>query len=266
MINTYFGFTKNPFSKNINIKDIFKWNDFDNLTNRLDYFLKEKGIFLLTGLIGSGKTTTIRLFAQSINPNTHRIIYINECLDSKRDFYRTILEKMDVKPPYCAGDSRNQLRKYLLDMFYVKKVSPIIIFDEAQNLNAYILEEIRLLGNFDYDSVSPLSIILSGHNLLKQRLSLNENEALCQRITLRFHLIGMSLSESCNYIKYRLENAGSTHAIFADSVLNKIYEVTGGVIRKVNAVCMNLLISAMTKNQKIVDDNIFDSTRGEWEL
>jgi type II secretory pathway predicted ATPase ExeA len=265
MINTYFGFTKDPFLKHINIKDIFKWSDFENVSSRLSYFLNDKGIFLLTGLIGSGKTTAIRAFSGSINPNSHRIIYINDSFDSKRDFYRTILEKLDIKPPFCSGDARNILRKHLLELYYIKKISPIIIFDEAQNLNGYILEEIRLLSNFDYDSISPVYIILSGHNLLKQRLSMNENEALTQRINLRFHLTGMKLDETCSYIKHCLEKAGSSSAIFTDTVLNKIYEISNGVIRKINLICNNLLLSAMTQNKKIVDDLIFDSSRGEWE-
>lgn len=265
MMNTYFGFSKNPFSKHVNTKDIFKWSDFENVSNRLSFFLKENGIFLLTGLIGSGKTTAIKIFSQSINPNCYRIIYINDSFDGKRDFYRTILEKLDVNPPFIGGDARNILRKQLLESYYVKKVSPIIIFDEAQNLNGYILEEIRLLSNFDFDSISPVSIILSGHNLLKQRLTLNENEALNQRIALRFHLTGMTLEETCSYMKHCLERSDSSHAIFTDSVLNKIHETSNGVIRKINTICNNLLLSAMTKNKKIIDDLVFDSSRGEWE-
>ena len=265
MINNYFGFTKNPFSKHINTKDIFNWNDFENVSSRLSYFLTDKGLFLLTGLIGSGKTTALKMFSQSINPNSHRIVYMNDSFDGKRDFYRTILEKLNVKPPFIGGDARNILRKQLLELYFIKKISPIIIFDEAQNLNGYILEEIRLLSNFDFDSISPVFIILSGHNLLKQRLALNENEALNQRIALRFHLTGMTLEETCSYMKHCLEKAGSSHAIFTDSVLNKIHETSTGVIRKINTICSNLLLSAMTKNKKIIDDLVFDSSRGEWE-
>jgi type II secretory pathway predicted ATPase ExeA len=265
MINNYFGFTKNPFSKHVNAKDIFKWNDFENVSDRLSYFLNDRGIFLLTGLIGSGKTTALRLFSQSINPNSYRIIYLNDTFDTKRDFYRTLLEKIDVKAPFISGDARNILRKQLLQMYFVKKISPIIIFDEAQNFNGFILEEIRLLSNFDFDSISPALIILSGHNALKQRLTLNENEALSQRITLRFHLTGMTLEETCSYLRNCLEKAGSTHAIFTDNVLNKIHETSNGVIRNINTICNNLLLSAITQNKKIVDDIIFDSSRGEWE-
>ncbi|MBN1216411.1 MAG: Flp pilus assembly complex ATPase component TadA [Candidatus Lokiarchaeota archaeon] len=265
MINNYFGFTKNPFLKHVNTKDIFNWGEFENISNRLSYFLKDKGIFLLTGLIGSGKTTAIKTFSESINPNSHRIVYIHDSFDSKRDFYRTLLEKLDVNPPFIGGDARNMLRKHLLEMYYIKKISPIIVFDEAQNLNGYILEEIRLLSNFDFESIFPALFILSGHNLLKQRLALNENEALNQRITLRFHLTGMTLEETCSYMKHCLEKAGSSHAIFTDSVLNKIHESSNGVIRKINTICSNLLLSAMTKNKKIVDDLVFDTSRGEWE-
>ena len=90
-------------------------------------------------------------------------------------------------------------------------------------------------------------------------------QALSQRITLRFHLTGMTLEETCSYMRHCLEKAGSTHTIFTDSVLNKIHEASTGVIRKINTICNNLLLSAMTKNKKIIDDLVFDSSRGEWE-
>jgi type II secretory pathway predicted ATPase ExeA len=265
MINNYFGFSKNPFSKNINDKEIFKYNAFENVQNRLQFFLKENGIFLLTGLIGSGKTTALRLFYQSLNPNLYKVIYLNESFDTKRDLYRTILEKLDIKPPFISGDARSILKKSLLDMYFVKRTTPVIIFDEAQNHNGFILEEIRLLSNFDFDSLCPVSIILSGHNLLKQRLSLNENEALNQRLTVRFHFSGLNLDETCSYIKHCLTIANSSSVIFTDSVINKIYETSHGVVRKINLICNNLLLSAVSSGKKIVDDYVFEQTKNEWE-
>ena len=188
MINNYFGFTHKPFPKNISSKNMFIWKEFENLKLRLAYFLKERGLFLLTGLIGSGKTTALKHFSQSLDINAYSVIYLNFQFDSKRDFYRTILNHCNIVPSYLYGDSRNMLRKFFLEMHSVKRITPVLIFDEAQNLPGFILEEIRLLSNFDYDSVSPILIIFSGHRLLQQRMALNENEALKQRITIKYHL------------------------------------------------------------------------------
>lgn len=265
MIETYFGFTKNPFSKTITDKDIFLWKDFDNLKSRFQFFLKEGGIFLLTGLIGSGKTTAIRSFSNTLNPNTHRMIYTNESFTNKRDFYRTLLRYFDITPKHYVDDSRYLLRKHLLEMSLVKKITPILVFDEAQDISGFIFEEIRLLSNFEYDSISPVSFILSGHNLLKQRINNRENEALNQRVSLKFHLTGMSLSETCAYINNRLTLAGSTGAIFSDSALNKIYEASGGIPRMINKICYSLLLSSVINGKKVVDELTFSQTTGEWE-
>lgn len=265
MINNYFGFSLSPFSRNVSHKNLFIWKEFDNVSKRLEYFLKERGIFLLTGLIGAGKTTALRRFAGTINPNTHRVIYINEMFGGKRDFYRTLLEKCEVSPLHAAGDARNLFRKYLQELYCIKQITPVFIFDEAQNLCGFILEEIRLLANVEFDTTSPALFIISGHSLLKQRIALRENEALNQRITIRFHFRGMDLEETCAYIKHCLTVANSTAAIFSDSVLAKIHQASNGVPRKINNICNSLLLQAALSEHKIIDDNLFDQTRGEWE-
>lgn len=264
-INSYFGFTKNAFPRSVNNKDIYRWQDFDDLSNRLQFFLNQRGIFLLTGLIGSGKTTALRVFSVSLNPNNFKIIYFSDVYSNKRDLYRTILTKLDVTAPFYYGDAREILRKQLLEMYFIKKITPVFIFDEAQNLNGFILEEIRLLTNFDFDSVSPVLFIIAGHNKLKQRIIMKENEALNQRISMRFHFNGMNQEEVFGYINHSLNIAGSTNAIFTDTVLQKIHDVSGGVPREINNICNNLLISAMTLDKKIIDDYVYEKTAGEWQ-
>lgn len=253
-----------PFSKNIAIKNMFSWKEFENLKLRLQYFLKERGIFLLTGLIGSGKTTALKYFSQSVDINAYRVIYLNCMFDTKRDFYRTILNGCNVTPPFLTGDSRNMLRKYFLDMYNLKRITPVLILDEAQNLPGFIMEEIRLLSNFDYDSISPVIIILSGHKLLQQRMALHENEALKQRLTIKSNLQGLNLEETCAYISHNLTQAGSTNAIFTDSVLSKIFEESRGILRNINNICNSLLLSAVINEKNIIDDYLFEDTKNEW--
>lgn len=265
MIEIFFGFTKNPFSKTVADKDIFMWKEFENLTGRLNYFINNDGIFLLTGSIGSGKTTALKLFSTQLNPNKYRVVYVCDTFNNKRDFYRSLLRSFDMIPPFHVDDARSMLKKHILECFFVKKIMPLIIFDEAQNMPGFIFEEIRLLSIYDYDSLNPVSFILSGHNLLKQRFANHENEALNQRVTLKYHISGMSLNETCSYITQRLTQAGSTSAIFNDSTFNKIHLASGGIPRLVNKICTSLLLSAVVNNKKIIDDLIFDQTTGEWE-
>lgn len=264
MITHYFGFTRKPFSKTVSSDEIFFWKDFENLSRRLDYFLKEGGIFLLTGSIGSGKTTALRRFAASLNPNTHLVIYLAETFDRKREFYRTLLTQCGLAPSHLTCDCRSMLRKHILDLHVLKKQTPVFIIDEAQNLPAFLLEEVRLLSNFDFDSASPALFILAGHKLLRQRITFHENEALRQRLSLKFHLEGLSLEETCAYISHRLEKAGSTGRIFADPVLAKIHEESTGIPRMINTICNSLLIASVIAEKKTIDESLFEKTKDEW--
>jgi type II secretory pathway predicted ATPase ExeA len=264
MLTTYFGFTHNPFTRNIDVEKLFKWNDFENLATRLKYFIVEGGVFLLTGNIGAGKTTALRAFTQTLNPHSHRVIYSNDILDSKKDFYAAILTHLRVTPSHYAGNSRRILRKHLQELTLSKKQMLIVILDEAQNLPAFILEEVRLLLNSEFDSQSLVHFIISGHKLLQQRMSLHENEALRQRITLKFHMHGLPLEDTCAYIHHRLENAGSSAQIFTDPVLAKIHEQSRGIPRIINKICYSLLLAARATEKKIIDEVIFDLAKNEW--
>jgi type II secretory pathway predicted ATPase ExeA len=265
MINSYFGFTRNPFSRNTKPDNLFRWNNFENLIKRLEYFLTEGGIFILTGGIGGGKTTALRAFSLSLNPNAYRVIYMSDTVDSKKDFYASILNLFGLVPSHYAGDSRRALRIHLEDMTRSKRQTPIIILDEAQNIPGFILEEVRLLLNSEYDSRSLVHFILSGHKMLRERLSLHENEALRQRVYLKFHLNGLSLEETCAYIHHRLDSAGGTAQIFTDSVLAKIHEESQGIPRMINKICHSLLLAACSSEKKIIDDLIFTQAKNEWQ-
>jgi type II secretory pathway predicted ATPase ExeA len=257
MLTTYFGFTHNPFTRDVAVEDLFRWNNFENLTTRLEHFIVEGGVFLLTGNIGAGKTTALRAFAHTLNPNRYRVIY-------SKDFYSAILTHLGVTPSHFAGTSRRILRKLLQELAVTKKQMLIIILDEAQNLPAFIFEEVRLLLNSEFDSQSLVHFIISGHTLLQQRMTLHENEALRQRISLKFHIHGLSLEESCSYIHQRLEMAGSSTQIFTDSVLAKIHEQSRGIPRLINKISYSLLLAAQATEKKIIDDIIFELAKNEW--
>jgi len=264
MFTHYFGFTRDPFARNVPSQELFISKDVEHLKKRLNFFLSDGGIFLLTGSIGAGKTCILKSFADSINPAAYQVIYMSGSFDSKKDFYRTLLMLCGITPSFFAGDSRNMVRKYLIDMRVMKKQTPIIILDESQNFPTFILEEIRLLTNFDFDSMSPALFILSGHRLLKQRIALHENEALRQRLSLLFHLEGFSLEETCAYISHRLEKSGSSSRIFSDSVISKIHEESMGIPRLINKICKALLLAAVISEKKTIDEYLFERTRGEW--
>lgn len=264
MMNEYFGFMRKPFTRDVQDK-LYFWKDFQNLKFRLDHFIREGDIFLLTGAIGAGKTTALRSFAAGLNPNTHTMVYLNNAFERKHDFYRTLMGAFQLKPLFHMGDCRNLLKRHFQEMAMVKRNIPLIILDEVQNYPGFLLEEIRLLSNFDFDSKTIALFILSGHKLLLQRMSSLENEALRQRISIRFHLEAMNLEETFGYIRHHLTVAGSTASIFSDSVIPKIHEASQGIPRRVNRICSALLLAAAADQKKIVDDILFEGSKDEWK-
>lgn len=162
MIRSYYGLEYNPFEKNNAIKYIHKTNDFKDATSRLEYCVSSKGIGLFTGGVGMGKTYCIREFAQNLNSNLHRIIYINSSTLTVMEFYRAICFGLGIEPPHKKIDMFIVIQETITNLYKVKKTPLVLIIDEAQYLKTSMLNDFPLLLNFEYDSKNYCSLILVG--------------------------------------------------------------------------------------------------------
>ena len=217
MIKPFFGLTYFPFKKDI--QKIFFSRQLDYLKNRSAHFIQTQGIALLTGEVGSGKTTFIRWFLNSLNHNSYKFIYISQTARTARSFFRVIAKETGLVPAHLIEDVTSQVKTELSNLFRKQKLRPILIIDEAQNLSDYVLEEIRLLTNFRMDSKYYLSIFLMGHPVLKARLKLSPYAALKQRISFSYHLTGLEQDEVEPYLIHRLKLAGKSKSLFSDEAV-----------------------------------------------
>jgi general secretion pathway protein A len=210
------------------------------------------GFVVITGEIGSGKTTLIESFLKEIQSDVV-IAQINQTQVSAVDFLQAVLVQFGFSPfKMKKAELIATLNNFLIEQYAAgRKV--LLIVDEAQNLSMRVLEEIRLLSGVETTKEKVLRIILAGQPELSEKLDAPELIQLTQRIRLRFHLTTLSAQEMRAYIQHRLEVAGaSDRQIFSEECFPEIYRYTGGVPRLVNTLCDTAMMAAYTADRDTV--------------
>jgi type II secretory pathway predicted ATPase ExeA len=210
------------------------------------------GFVVITGEIGSGKTTLIESFLKEV-PADVVVAQINQTQVTATDFLQTVLVQFGFSPfKMRKSEVISTINSFLIEQHAAgRKV--LLIVDEAQNLAPRVLEEIRLLSGVETTKEKVLRIILAGQPELNETLNSPQLEQLTQRVRLRFHLSMLSESETRAYIEHRLEVAGaSDRDIFAPDTFHEIYRYSGGVPRLINTLCDTAMMSAYTENRDSV--------------
>lgn len=232
----------------------------------LDYGIKEKiGFILMTGEVGSGKTTIVRNLIRGLNSNVKLSKIFNTKVSSEQ-LIAMINEDFGL---HANGKDKitllRELNDYLIEQ-YTGDNQPILLIDEAQNLSPEVLEEIRLLSNLETDRSKLLQIILIGQPELRKILSQPELRQLRQRISINCHISPLTRNETEDYIFHRLNIAGNREAvIFRDGTIDLIYEFSRGIPRLVNIICDFLMLSAYVEDTKELSPDFVKEIIGEVE-
>jgi type II secretory pathway predicted ATPase ExeA len=205
-----------------------------------------RGFIVLTGEVGTGKTTLIHTLLGRIGDGTHSAL-IFSAIASPLELLRYVCEEFKLVDCFAqvrdAHDYISLLNEFLLQCYRAGENAALII-DEAQNLAADVLESIRLLSNFETTKDKLLQILLVGQPELNDRLNTSQLRQLKQRVTLRHHLRPLSLSECHEYISSRLKLAGGNPNLFTPKAVAEIQRYSGGVPRLINVICDNAMINA----------------------
>src|SRR5476649_514205 len=216
------------------------------------------GFVLLTGEIGAGKTTVCRCFMEQI-PENCQLAYIFNPKLSVEELLHSICEEFRISlAPGVASVKGyvDAINTHLLAS-HAQGKNNVLIIDEAQNLSAAVLEQLRLLTNLETSERKLLQIILIGQPELRAMLARPELEQLAQRVIARYHLGSLSADETASYIHHRLAVAGSTaQQPFAASLMAKIHQLSHGVPRRINLLCDRALLGAYVENQRQVTRKI----------
>jgi len=250
----YYGLVKPPFEMTPDPSFLYLGEAHREGLATLVYGVKAgKGFVMLTGEVGTGKTTLLHALLGQLDSATKSAFIFNPRL-TPLGFFRVLFEELDIKP------RRNHKADYLLQLneFLIERLGKnektLLIVDEAQTLSIEMLEEIRLLSNLETPRSKLIQIILVGQPELKEMLRRPELRQLRQRIALSHHLRPFDEEESRDYVEDRLRRAGHTGGrIFKRGALRALYQISGGTPRLLNVLCDSALLTGFTRDQKTVD-------------
>ena len=212
-----------------------------------------KGFVMLTGEVGTGKTTLLHALLSQLDPNTQAAFVFNPRLEAL-DFFRLLFDEFDIETK-CATKAEYliALNKFLIER--LERDHPtLLIVDEAQNLSSDMLEEIRLLSNLETPTSKLIQIMLVGQPELEEKLARQELRQLRQRIVLRFRLRPFEQDETEHYVQERLRLAGYTgKGLFKRGALRRLHGVTGGIPRLLNVICDGSLLLAYSRGEPQID-------------
>jgi len=262
MIRTFFGLKTNPFTKEIDSKNVFVSSAFKELSSRLDYMKKNRGLMLLTGEPGTGKTLAVRTFTEGLNNNLYFVIYVPLTTISQIEFYRQFNLKLTGEPLHRKVALFNSIQRSVKDLVQNQKKVPVIIVDEAHLLKTENFYEIQIILNFDMDSTNPVIFILAGQPHLRDKILQPVHLSLNQRFSLKYHITPLDKQETKDYIKHRLSICGSKKEVFSDSAVEAIFQNTGGIPRIIdNLATKSLTLAAIGRKNTITEEEIFAASK-----
>jgi putative secretion ATPase (PEP-CTERM system associated) len=259
MYERHFSLKCKPFDLLPNPQFLFQSSTHKKAMTYLEYGIKERvGFILITGEIGSGKTTIIRNFIKNLSGSV-KLSRINNTKVSSQQLISMINEDFGLD---VEGKTKtkllSELNDFLIDQ-YATKSQPILLIDEAQNLSPNLLEEVRLLSNLETDRAKLIQIILVGQPELNKILMLPEMMQLRQRININYHISPLTIDETVKYITHRLTIAGNNRAInFEGDMTEQIYRFSRGIPRLINILCDLALLTAFVEGKKEVMPDIVE--------
>ena len=266
MYTSFFGLNEKPFAITPDPRYLYLSERHTEALAHLAYGISEAGGFIqLTGEVGTGKTTVLRSLLQQLPPHCDVALILNPRI-TPAEFLLAICDELHVGvPPGDHGSVKalvDLLTHFLLDA-HGRNRRIVLMVDEAQNLDAAVLEQVRQLTNLETATQKLLQIILIGQPELREVLARPELRQLAQRITGRYHLEALRKPETLAYVRHRLRVAGATREIFTTGAMRELHRLSSGIPRIINVIADRALLAAYTKDQRTVDARLVAAAAAE---
>lgn len=262
----FYGLSESPFNLTPDANFLYPSKVHREVLAHLLYGINSrKGFIMVTGEVGSGKTTLCRAVLKKLGPNTDVALVLNSFL-TEEELLKTINEDLGIP---TAGKTKkeliDELNSFLLEE-RMKGRNVVVILDEAQNLSFPVLEQIRMLSNLETEKEKLLQIVLVGQPELRRLIASPRLRQLSQRITVRHHVTPLSQAETSQYIYHRLKVAGATdNIVFTSGALKEIHRFSRGIPRMINVVCDQALLAGYVASSSRIDRKMIRAAETEME-
>jgi len=257
MLNGFYGLSYNPFDKEAAPQQpSFQSNDFREMSTRLNFIKDVRGIGLFTAPPGFGKTFALRCFANTLNPNLYQMAYICLTTVSVTEFYRQFCAALNLDASFHKSTMFRAIQERLFILFKEKRRPFILAVDEAHDLDARALKDIKMIMNHNYDSLNCFTLLLIGEPHFNDTLSKPVHEALSQRITIHYNFNGLSADETPQYIIHKISAAGGCASILADGAASAVHGFSNGNPRIIDNVMSDALVIGEQIGKKVIDTDV----------
>ena len=254
-----------PFGRDPRPEDLFLATSYQEAFARLELIVEYRYLGLLTGEVGSGKSTLIRRLFNAVDPLKYQPIYMNLADLKPRDFYAELLFHAGERSPYSLAKAKRLWNGLLEDRAAQNDRTFLVVIDEAQTLSEAMFTELRFAMSHRLDSCSLFPLILVAQSEIRHPLHLKKNAALAQRIQLSFHLSGLSKEEVIQYVRHRMRVAGVGTPVFGEVALSMLHSATQGIPRLINQFAGQALLEALTKNLQVIDENMVGRVLADYD-
>lgn len=246
-----YGFEFNPFIKSQK-EFLVETPGYREVQTRLNYLNQVKGFGVITGPPGMGKTTAIRNWAKSLNQAAHKVIYISMSTLTVMEFYRLLAEELGYEPAFRKHENFKVIQSAINRYVIEKRMTPVIILDEANYLKSATLNDLKMLFNFEMDSINKAVVLLAGLPQLATTLSMASQEPLAQRIIMNYEMEPLTLEDGLKYLKEKQRMAGSHMEVFERNAQEAIVNAGNGIPRMIDKIANQALLIGNSFNENII--------------
>jgi type II secretory pathway predicted ATPase ExeA len=248
----FFGFQRDPFPQDIRVEDLYPLPGLKALADRFVYAVELGAVSVVTGEVGTGKSTSLRYASAPLHPSQYRMIPVTANTGTILEVLKQILLSLQLQSRSLSITLLTKTLQGLLSEIMARKQHPVLVIDEAHLMRIEVFAQLHTLLQFDFDSKPLVPLILCGQNTLLDKLMYHSSRPLASRVVGRSHLEGLTLKEMDGYLNHHLKIAGVKEQLFAEEAVLAIQQGSGGLLRRANHLARGALVAAAAeKNQTV---------------
>lgn len=243
----FFGFKKEPFSQDIRVEDMMKHTCLVGVKERFLYAVNLGAIAVITGDVGSGKSSALRFASATLHPSEYRVLYVTATSGTIAELYKQICHALNIEIKSSSKVLLSRTIKSCIMELVDKKEKPVLIIDEASLIRLDVFSELHTLAQFEGDSKAVLAIILAGQNNLMDSLMFRQSRPLASRVVARGHMESLGSEDMAAYLLHHQNIAGCKKNLFSDQAVTAIHQGSGGLLRRANNLARGALVAAASE-------------------